>query len=816
MTGGNARGRAPASRIVRIARSAGPWLVATTVLGAVALAVPPVAWLPRHAGAATSAAWEVEPSSLLGTLVALQIRLGEWVWPSGIVGSAIAVAATCAAAAAALLCLALRGTGLRHGVAALLALVAAAAPFASWSASSPLGAAPVLAVSTALLVLQTRRPGDRAVARIEATAGMRYGLWLAIVLALLTGIGETLTWARQTSTLAATWALCRRDLGPMGLVLLAAGAARATSDARVWLGAGTAWLTTLPCAPEIRTAALLPWAWWIAGAGMANVGAWRGAHTTRWAAAGLLAWLTLHVAARPWGHERQQAALVATWARGVAEHVTETQPLVTDTSPRGRLLAALIAPRAPGSPRATAITTDQAHRVAEAGGQPVVLTAAQLDTLRWGGLAFAPWSTGAGAALNDILDALPPHTIAMAAISADAAGRLSPRQWQALGRVGLRLADAGTPRAHALAGVSGARAQALEAAQAGGVRLDVQPGDPLGRTAARSPVDARLEADGLRVSVWLRGEVVLEQVNGLALVFFTTRGDVLAWRAGADPAHLDGPMLGHGVATRAFAVAALPCLAVPAGRSIDVTTLTAHGALGVTWASPGRLDMTLVRPPASPPSPVRLADAPANGSGPASVEAGSGPDAFALTMGRGGTTGLYLRGPVARAQARANRDVRLCAAWPMRLALAPESLPVEMRVAPRYEPHFGIGWHDMEVQHGMGYFRWMSGTCAELLLALPQARAFSFALDAQAPVPPSTGDQVRLAVGDHDVGARPLLPTRGIYTWDVPAHALRVGVNTIRIRITRLARPADRQAGGDARHLGLLVRGWTVSPTVRP
>ena len=99
------------------------------------------------------------------------------------------------------------------------------------------------------------------------------------MLALLIGIGEALTRARQVSTLAATSALFRGDLGLIGLVLLAAGAttaARATSEARVWLGAGAAWLLTLPFPAEVRAAAVLPWAWWLVGVGVTNVIAWRG------------------------------------------------------------------------------------------------------------------------------------------------------------------------------------------------------------------------------------------------------------------------------------------------------------------------------------------------------------------------------------------------------------------------------------------------------------------------------------------------------------------------------------------------------------
>ena len=146
----------------------------------------------------------------------------------------------------------------------------------------------------------------------------------------------------------------------------------------------------------------------------------------------------------------------------------------------------------------------------------------------------------------------------------------------------------------------------------------------------------------------------------------------------------------------------------------------------------------------------------------------------------------------------------------MALALAPGPQPIEMPVVPRQEPYFGSGWHDMEVHPGVGYFRWMSGPRAQVLIALQQRAAFTFALDAQPPLAPASGDQVRLSVAGRDLGARPLLATRGIYTWDIPAAAVQIGVNTLTFDITRTARPAPGQAG-DARELGLLVRGWIIT-----
>ena len=152
------------------------------------------------------------------------------------------------------------------------------------------------------------------------------------------------------------------------------------------------------------------------------------------------------------------------------------------------------------------------------------------------------------------------------------------------------------------------------------------------------------------------------------------------------------PVLGSGPATRAVAVAALPCMTVPAGSDTDVTALIGSGALGVTWSTAGRLDVTLERPPDWGPSEVRLVESEPNAAGPMLIDNDTRPGAFTLQGGTAQAAGVYLRGPVARARARADHDVRLCAAWPMPLALAPGSLPIEMPIAPRFEAYFGSGW----------------------------------------------------------------------------------------------------------------------------
>ena len=253
-------------------------------------------------------------------------------------------------------------------------------------------------------------------------------------------------------------------------------------------------------------------------------------------------------------------------------------------------------------------------------------------------------------------------------------------------------------------------------------------------------------------------------------------------------------------------------MTVPAGSDTDVTALTGSGALGVTWSAAARLDVTLGEADDWGSSEVRLVGSAPNAAGPMLIGGGTRPDAFTLQGRPAQVAGVSLRGPVARARARTDHDVRLCAAWPMPLALAPGSLPIEMPIAPRNEAYFGGGWHDMEVQPGVGYFRWMSGPRAQVLIALQRAGPFTFALDAQAPLAPAPGDEVRLSVSGRDLGSRPLFPTRGVYVWDLPADAVREGVTAITIGITRTARPSQGQVGGDARELGLLVRGWTVGP----
>jgi hypothetical protein len=626
-------------------------------------------------------------------------------------------------------------------------------------------------------------------------------------LAVLLVVAEATARLRQESTLADTLRLVRGDLGLPGLVLLIpwlGGAPASVPRRRVWLGLAAVALLTTPLPGPVRAAALLPWTWWIAGATVAQLVHERGTPAPRWAVVALAAWVALHAAQVPWGHQYQQAALVRSWAEAVTARASAQTPIVTASTARDALVSALVS-RTPDGAAARLVPLGGAAAASAEGRHPVVLSAHGQGTLRWQGVALDDIEGGMGTSVERLLDGLPRGVVTVAVIAEEAARRLTPAHWQSLGRVGLRLADAGQARAHALVGVTGARVGGLEAAQAESVRLDVQPGDPLGRLETRSPVDLRLEADISHVNVWLRGQPTIVRAPGLALVFFSTRGDLLAWRSGPDPEHLDGPPLGDGVLARSQAVTALPCLDIRPGVESSLAALTSMGALGISLTEAGRAEVAITRPGTANDA-VRLAT-PTTPEGPV-LSAGPGAG-VSLTFPAAGVAGLLLRGPVAQAVVRASAPGRVCGAWPMLHAISLASGPVTMAVGPGLEPFFGRGWHDVEFESGTGHFRWMAGASADLLFALRNAEPLLFSVDIQGPEAPQPDDTVHLAINGHDAGLRPLRPIRGLYEWRVdPAH-LMPGPNTFTLTTTRTRRPIERQPGADPRLLGLLVRGWS-------
>jgi hypothetical protein len=772
-------------------------VVALLVLGTVAFAVPHDAWLPFAPGPATAASWESPPARALGLLAHAQVGTGAWIWPADRVVGAIAVAAILTAAGVAALLIALRHTGLRRTQAMLLATVAAAAPLACWQAGSPLGAAPVFFVATWMLALVVTRHSHRTGGASRLPGGVAATVAFAVLL-----VAELVTRAVDASTTHAMWMLLQAELGWQGLVLMApalaglisgrAGSNDTTSRAltkRVWVGLGAAVVVTTPMPALVRVAALAPWAWWLVAAGIGQLAAWRGTTAARWVTAGLLIWVGLHVTRVPWGHQRQQAALTRTWAEGVAAGIGTERPLVADGSARTTLIATLAGarPRADAAP--IVISPEDAWAATRDGRYPLIASDDAVSTLRWSGLGFAAVDE-LGVPLERVLASLPRGTVTLVVIAAEASRRISPIQWQALGRLGLRLPDAGTARAHALVGITGARAEALEAAQPGSVRLDVQPGDPLGRTGTRAPVDARLTAGPTRVSVLLRGQPVVE-ADGVAVLLFSTRGQLLGWRAGSDPARLSGPALGRGPTVAAIGVAALPCRDLAPGSPSDVSSLTSMGALGVTWSASGRLNLTLTRPAVD-------------------VAAGAS-STLSIGGSRGQASAVALGGPVVSATASVTRPARACAAWPVPFAIALGARPLDVRAAPADADHFGRGWHDPESDGPATWFRWMASTRADLFVALRQSTALTLTLDAQGPGQPGAGDNVQLAINGQEFAAQPVLPTRGLYSWSVPAAAVRAGLNVITIGTTRMVRPADQRAGADERRLGLLVRRVTVT-----
>jgi len=813
-----------ASRIVRIGEAAWLGLVVALLLVAVIGAVPRDGWTPwRLAGASAADAWQATQGRLDGWVTDAQIHAGAILHPRDPVSGGVVAAALVGAAGVAMLTLATRTAGVPISLSALLALVAASAPLLAWQARSPLGAGPcTLASAFVLWRLARIRP------RWHVTWDVTPVTVAAVVgsLGLVIGLAITARWLIDAASPRDTLVLLRGDVGVIGIVLVLAGFA-ARQDAslprdRIRAACVLLWLGTIPLSPTTRAAVMLPWAWWLVASGLAWTMHARGRRAPRWAGVGLVVWIALHAWQLPWIEARQHVALVRTWTDAIAAHVDGDHPLVNERSARGRLVSAQVTRGAARGAGTRILGGDAVPAAARAGAQPVILGRSEVDRLRWTGVAVEPLPSTVGASLDQVLDALPGGIVVVMGISRDAAARLTPPHWQSLGRVGLRLADAGQARAHALVGVTGARDGALEMAGREQVRLDVLPGDPLGRTGTRAPADVRVESGTSQVRLFLRDRPLVDGL-GLALAMFTTRGDLLGWRSGSSADHLTGALLGAGRADAAMVRRALPCLEAPAGMPVDVTSLSGDGALGVTMRTAGDAALRVWRPDGLPGAMLDRVDAPADSvtrdlgrsrSGAASTPRTA--DAAILRLDPTTPTGVLLRGPVARAEIRGTAAVRVCAAWPTTHVLDVADAPVELPMAPRLDPYIGAGWHDIEPLGPGRFFRWMRGARATLVLPLRVTGPIRFVLDAQAVRAPGAGDVVQLSVNGHALGARPLGPTRGLFEWTVPVDAMRDGPNHVALVTSLALRPADVQPGADGRLLGLLVYGWRLARAAEP
>ncbi len=788
-----------------MAHTAVPLVVAAIVVATVCLASPMGAWLPLSSGPAMPDAWEAPAAWPAGQISGIQIALGALASSTDPVSGAIVVAALTAALAASMLVVALRRSGLRGLDGALLALVAVASPVAAWQASSPLGASLVTLVATACLWTTVLRSDKRCSRRISSggqaslTAGQSPAAtpwvgtaaapwWLLLVVVIVAG--EAWGYRAGTSTLAQTATLLRGELGLPGLLLALLAATRvghASHDARVWRGGLIALCLTMTMAPHVRVAALAPWVWWIVAAGLTRLREWRGPTARVWTHAGLAIWLLLLVSRIPWTHDRQQVSLTRPWAEAVAARLSHDTPLVDDGSARAALVQALAATRAQRLPPTAAITPDVTWTETHAGRRPLIVSASAVETLARQGVGFEPVDDVA-VSLDALLTGLPAGTVVYAAMSSAAAAAVTPPQWQALGRLGLRMLDVRVARAHVVAGATGARAEALEDAQADRARLDIQPGDPLGRTDVLSPLDVRLQADATHASVALRGRV-LAQADGVVVLIVTTRGHILTWRAGTDASHLTGPALGAGVAVPVAAFRAEPCIDVPPGAQTDITAVTASGLLGMTWSGAGQVELA-----------VRDLD--------------GNETRVHAAADRAETTALRLDTIVTQATAQATHPVRVCTTWPVAIATSLRRSPLVIQPTLAQAAYFGAGWHLTENEGPGRWFRWMAGPRADIVVALRDAAETTITLDAQPPARPTPTDTVSLVVNGVDAGTLSMLDVHGPYRWTIPAANMRAGMNRLSLRTSLVVQPAAPGTDGDTRTLGLLVREVAVGPAV--
>ena len=788
-------GKGPAPRIVRIGPAIAPLLAGGAVLSATWFGASRDAWVPFGA-AAEPEAWQQPLSRVQGALATLQMNTGQVLLPNTPIVGGLVVAAVLGAVLAAGLVVALRRTGLHASLALLLAAVASSAPLAQWQAASPLGLVPLSLASLAVLLWTMHRP-RRWPAVASITAG-RVLLAVALGLALV------------NDGLLPLVRLVRAELGLIGLVCVLATWLPTPDDTTVahrhTARAGTVLVLLLTAwlPPLVRLAVLLPWLWTLVALGVAAVLQHRAGHAHRWATVGLACWVAIHAAQVPWGQRRQAAAAARTWAEGVVAAVTSSRPLVIDTSARGHLAATLVRARH-GS--GALVATDDVRTQVQAGRTPIVVDVVTRDRWRSAGVGFASPVPDAGVPLHAVLEAFPPDTVVLAAISRDAAARLTPEDWVALSHIGIRSADAGQARAHVVAGLTHVRVAGLHRAGPDHARLDVQPGDPLGRIASRSPLDARLEATATDVTLTLRGRR-LHDDRGLLVTFWTTRGDLIAWHSGTEPQRVHGAASARGDATVSEALLALPCVEVPAARPVDITPAAQAGGLTVLAAArAARVEVALTLPDGATAGPFAWIGAPPAGATLRTRDA----EHVVLDVGPAAPpASVALRRRVGQATASSTVPVTICGTWPMPGAIDPAARPLHSDMGPGDEAYVSDGWHDREGTPGQ-HFRWTAGRRATLVVALRQQASLEFALDAQTADDPTGGDAVRVSVNGQALPPRALVLRRARYVWTIPADASRRGLNTIEIASSRTVRPADRAAGADGRTLGLAIHGWSLA-----
>lgn len=790
-------GKAPAPRIVRIGQWAAPLLAAATTTAASLAGGPRLAWVPLGAPISPEA-WQQPLSAVSLASLTLQVALASALRPRDVVGGTLSIAAVLGGLGAAALVVLLRRTGLPTTHALLLALVASAAPLAHWQASSPLGLLPLTLASLALLAGAT---SSRA----------RWPPWSrrrGVVAAGLLGACIVITPASDGP--ASFLRLVGGEIGAIGLALLGGhlvATQRPSLLAPVVYGSVLvlmvgAWLP----APD-RLALLLPWLWWLVGAGLAAILAERPTRARRWAIVGLACWTAIHAAQIPWVARRQAAAAARTWADGVATLVDETRPLVRDDSARGQFVAALV-----GARNGHGVLTDHesVRLQVEAGRTPLVVDVATRDRWRWAGVGFAAPGRVAGRSLSDLLEAFPASAVVLAAISREAARRLSPADWRALAHIGVRTADAGQPRAHVVVGMTRASAPGLHVADPRLARLDVQPGDPIGRVGGRAPIDARLEAGVTEVTLTLRGRP-LHTGQGLVVAFWTTRGELLAWRSGPDPGHLDGGPLGGETAAVSEAIATLPCIELTPGRPMDVSEAARTGGLGLVATSPATLDVAVRGPEGSEAASFEWLDAAPAGATLRTPAA----NRVRVGVSRPTAGGVMLRRRITHATASATRPLTVCGAWPVVHALDPALLTLRVDMGPGDEQYLSEGWHDRE-RAGAGHFRWMAARQAGWVVTLRDGAALDFVIDAQTVDAPRPGDLIGLTVNDHRLPPQRIDTRRAVYRWSIPADTWRRGLNAIVVETSRTVRPADHTPGADGRTLGLAIHGWSLGRSRSP
>lgn len=448
--------------------------------------------------------------------------------------------------------------------------------------------------------------------------------------------------------------------------------------------------------------------------------------------------------------------------------------------------------------------------------------------------------------LSRYLETVPQGSIVAAAAGLGLMRAIEPNETRAFGGIGGTADLFGERQSfYGVVGVRNTRRGIVERLDADPVDLQLTAGDPVGAAPVRVPVTLRISSNQQGGRIDVNGQPVAQTQTGLALVVLSPDGRLLDTHsieyAGSlrIPVRPGGPPL-----SRLYGWE--PCREVGSEIWIDISEPAAAGRVGGLFGS-GQTSAELVtywagnhplkprvetlpslRPFEVEVDPFRTIDLGGVESLRRVLNRDRFPDIRRLTEHayvyrlhiRAADAGrrllaVRLDGFPDRAFARLEKQedpaaqLRLCGALPgtePRLPADHDSSSSTSDVALDNSFAFPYGWHDVE-RDGPTRFRWTATPEAEVVVEVARTGQIRVQIEARlAAESTAVGPTLSLHVNDVTLSAQPMQPGNQVYSWLVPAHVWKVGVNRFSLGVSHLVIPAEQGWGQDTRLLGAAVR----------